>query len=68
MRLVEDGLQSYVLFDLSGADQLGVFKVQRRYRHFHRLRQVLVNNYPALYIPPLPPKKAVGNLNPHFVD
>lgn len=38
------------------------FSVMRRLRHFYALRECLVYKYPALYIPPLPRKKAVNNL------
>ena len=38
MRLVEDKLNAYVLFDVSGQDKHGPFEVGRRYRHFYKLR------------------------------
>ena len=38
------------------------FSVMRRLRHFYALRECLVYKFPALYVPPLPKKKAVNNL------
>lgn len=66
LSLVDD-LNAYVLFDLEATDPSGSYKVQRRYRDFFSLRQILSKNWPGLFIPPIPPKKAVGNLDLDFV-
>ena len=44
-----------------------MFEGERRYNHFHILRNVLSQNYPAIYVPGIPPKKAVGNKDIDFV-
>jgi PX domain len=37
---------------------MGQFEVFRRYSEFHLFREVLVQRFPGLYIPPIPPKKS----------
>jgi len=46
-------------FSIQGTDQKGAFKVTRRYSDFDQIRSTLMIQWPGLYIPPLPPKKAV---------
>ena len=58
---------SYIVYSIRGQDNLGQFQGQRRYNHFHTLRNCLVSNYPGLYVPGIPPKKAVGNKDIDFV-
>lgn len=48
---------------LRGTYQDKEFKKWRRFRHFDKLRDILVIKYPALYVPPLPKKKAINNLS-----
>ena len=52
---------------LKGTDTNGAFDVLRRYRDFAALRRALINKWPGCYIPPIPPKKAVGNMEREFV-
>lgn len=42
-----------------GMDNEGQFEVFRRYKEFHLLRNVLVQRFPGLYVPPIPPKKTM---------
>lgn len=58
---------SYIVYAISGMDHLGPFEGDRRYNHFHQLRNTLSANYPGILIPGIPPKKAVGNKDIEFV-
>lgn len=58
---------SYIVYTIAGKDNLGPFGGERRYRDFHILRNVLSNNWPGIYVPNIPPKKAVGNKDIEFV-
>lgn len=60
--------QGHVVYKIKGIDQAGEFDIQRRYNHFHVLREVLVKRWPAFYIPPISPKKAVGNKDEKVVE
>lgn len=40
----------------------------RRYKEFNLLREILVKRFPGLYVPPVPPKKSVGNMESHFIE
>jgi len=49
----------FVSYGITGEDSMGVFEGQRRYNEFYLLRQNLVGRWPGVYIPAMPPKKAV---------
>jgi len=46
----------------------GVVTVARRYSDFVWLRKILTDQYPALWVPPLPPKKIRGRFEKEFVE
>jgi len=46
----------------------GVVTVARRYSDFVWLRKILTEQYPALWVPPLPPKKIRGRFEKEFVE
>jgi len=46
----------------------GVVTVARRYSDFVWLRKTLTDQYPALWVPPLPPKKIRGRFEKEFVE
>lgn len=58
---------SYIAYDIEGKDHLGPFNAQRRYNNFFELRNSLCQNWPGVYIPNVPPKKAMGNKDIEFV-
>ena len=58
---------SYIVYGIDGKDNLGTFAGERRYNHFHSLKQALNQNWPGIYIPNIPPKKAVGNKDVEFI-
>jgi hypothetical protein len=39
----------------------------RRYNEFYGLRTLLCQRWPGLFVPAIPPKKAVGNKNVLFI-
>lgn len=49
----------FFVYDVEGQDKQGSFTSKRRYNDFHELRAKLVENWPGIFIPPLPEKKAV---------
>ena len=63
--IVKEGLISYVSYTVSG--KLLSNPVIRRFSDFFSLRQKLVERWPGIYIPNIPPKKAVGNLDKQLI-
>jgi hypothetical protein len=57
-----------VKYKVKGTDKYGDFESQRRYKDFFALRNALFSRWPGCYIPPIPPKKAVGNKDIKFVE
>ena len=51
-----------------GRDRLGRFEIFRRYSDFAILRECFMNRWPGMYIPPIPPKKTVGNMKNTLVE
>jgi len=64
----ETMVKKYTVYSIKGNDELGAFECQRRYSRFLILREVLRSRWPGVYIPPLPEKKMVGNLDAAFVE
>jgi len=58
----------HIVYTVVGTDSEGPFEIFRRYKEFHLLRQQLVTRLPGLYIPPVPPKKAIGNEEKTFLE
>jgi hypothetical protein len=57
-------LKKYVVYVIQvtsnqGSGAFGAFQSSRRYSEFAALRSRLVSNWPAVYIPPVPSKKAI---------
>lgn len=57
-----------VTYDVKGYDEDGPFEGSRRYNDFYHLRNGLQTRMPGIYIPPIPPKKAIGNKNDKFLE
>ena len=57
----------YVVYKVMGTDANGSFEGNRRYNEFFLLRQVIVANWPGIYIPSTPSKKLVGNKDVRFI-
>ena len=58
-----DKLRKHVLYSISGADSTGSFACLRRYKEFSTLRNILVIQWPGVYIPQIPPKQMIVNKN-----
>ncbi len=56
------GVAKFVKYSIRGKDRNGMFEIPRRYNEFLALRNLLVARWPGYYIPPIPPKKVLGNL------
>jgi sorting nexin-1/2 len=57
----------YVAYQVKGEDNLDSFEGMRRYNEFFTMRQVLCARWPGLFVPCIPPKKAVGNKDVRFI-
>ena len=42
-----------------GTDKNGAFEAHRRFNDFYELRLALTKRWPGVYVPSLPPKKAI---------
>ena len=58
---------AHVTYTVKGFDRKGEFEVFRRYSEFYSLHQALTNRFPGLYVPGIPPKKALGNSDMAFI-
>ncbi|CAD8132566.1 unnamed protein product [Paramecium pentaurelia] len=64
----KDGIKNYVVYTLKGQDKDGQFEVIRRFNEFDCFRTTLQIRWPGCYVPPLPIKKPVGNMDQKFID
>jgi len=64
----EEKFAKHTLYKIKGSDQDGLFEVLRRYSDFDRIRSILVSRWPGVFIPPLPPKKTVNNMDAKFIE
>ena len=44
------------------------YEVKRRYSDFCELREILIKDYPAHYVPPIPKRTNSRNFEPYFVN
>ncbi len=59
---------SHVTYTVKWYDEDGEFEGNRRYNDFYHLRVGLLNRMPGIFIPSIPPKKAIGNKNDRFLE
>ena len=59
---VEKTVGSYICYTLVGTDIKE--KLTRRYSDFYTLYEKLLQRWPGVYIPRIPPKKITGNMDP----
>ena len=57
----------YITYEVIGYDMKGEFQVRKRYSDFYMLRDQLREKWPGFYIPAIPPKKAIGNMETGFI-
>ena len=65
--VLNDAMIKYVTYTLAGRS-INQDHLIRRFSDFFALREKLVERWPGIFIPSIPPKKAVGNLEPKNVD
>jgi sorting nexin-1/2 len=58
----------HTTYTVRGTDNDGPFEGSWWYNDFHAVREILVWNWPGLYVPPIPPKKMTGNKDERFVE
>ena len=61
-----EGIKSYVQYKVTG--ELVKEPIYRRFSDFYSLREKLVERWPGIYIPNLPPKLTVGNLEKKVIE
>ena len=61
----EKTIGSYIAYTLDGTDVTE--KLPRRYSDFFSLYEKLVQRWPGIYVPRIPPKKITGNLDPNMI-
>lgn len=59
---------NHVTYTVKGYDEDGPFEGAKRYNDFFNLRAAILTRWPGIYVPPIPPKKAVGNKEDRFLD
>ena len=64
--LLVEGIKSYVQYKVTG--KLVKEPIYRRFSDFYSLREKLVDRWPGLYIPNLPPKLTMGNLEKKVIE
>ena len=64
--ILVEGIKSYVQYKVTG--ELVKEPIYRRFSDFYSLREKLVERWPGLYIPNLPPKLTVGNLEKKVIE
>lgn len=55
-------------YTVRGYDEDGPFEGQKRYNDFFHLRGAILTRWPGVYVPPIPPKKAIGNKEDKFLE
>lgn len=66
--IIREGLTKKIFYNIVGNDKSGNFEVSRRYTEFRMLRNVLVALWPGFYVPKIPAKQKIGNLEQSFID
>lgn len=65
----KSNFKTYLVYPISAEPPIpGVVTVSRRYSDFKWLHDILCQQYPGMFIPPLPPKKLFGNFDEAFVE
>mmetsp|Transcript_80523 Transcript_80523/g.93947 ORF Transcript_80523/g.93947 Transcript_80523/m.93947 type:complete len:427 (+) Transcript_80523:52-1332(+) len=64
----EEMFIKHVVYKIQGNDSNGEVNIERRYSQFTALRNVLLERWPGIYIPPLPGKKLMGNTDPANIE
>jgi len=62
---VEKTVGSYIAYTMDGTDVTE--QLTRRYSDFFSLYEKLLQRWPGIYIPKIPPKKVTGNTDPNLI-
>lgn len=54
--LIKNNFGDYHEYPINGRDSVGSIECMRRFSHFNDFHKCLVERFPGLYIPPIPPK------------
>ena len=65
-KIVQEKTIPYIIYTLKGEAVLG--EIERRFSDFCLLRSKIIELYPCIFIPSLPPKKTIGNLDSNYID
>jgi hypothetical protein len=58
---------SHIEYLVRGVDRQGPWQGARRYNHFYILQEILMQRWPGINLPRLPPKKAIGRYEVKFL-
>ena len=61
--MMKDGLSKHQIYNCKGEDKFGTYEMFRNYNDFLDIRKILVQRWPGCYVPPLPKKKMVGDMD-----
>jgi len=59
----EGFLSGYTVYAIQGQDEQGIFRIERRYSDFEKIREVMVSRHPGCSIPELPWKGILPSTN-----
>ncbi len=65
-KIVQEKTIPYIIYTIKGEAVLG--EIERRFSDFCLLRSKILELYPCIFIPSLPPKKTIGNLDSAYID
>ena len=57
-----------VVYQVTGVDAEGEFKVARRFKEFYALSETLMKNWPGIYIPAIPDKKIFNTTDKEVIE
>jgi len=60
-------VNDFIVYLTDGYDTEGNFSKNRRYSDFNMLRKCFIERWPGFFIPAVPPKVAIGNMEQDFV-
>ena len=63
--VIGEGVRKFVEYSLMGTDIQETLK--RRYSDFFALHEKLLERWPGIYVPNIPPKVAIGNLDADII-
>ncbi|KAM3140390.1 hypothetical protein pb186bvf_007550 [Paramecium bursaria] len=65
---IQQALQPYVKYVIEGMDKNGNFELHTRFSELYDQRELLIQQWPGQYVPPLPEKLYLGNLENEKIE